>query len=144
MQAAVFILFPSRFDTIVARATKREGVMPLDHIHDQLRLRHPKRSFVQYRIDKPGYVIPVGHHLSSSQRYTCLIRSISSAGAVLSINKAIQLPENFYLGIHGVRDEIGCTEYKRDGEELVVRFNMFLDADFLDIVLGRQPATEQQ
>ncbi|MGD9477186.1 UNVERIFIED_ORG: hypothetical protein LHK14_02750 [Roseateles sp. XES5] len=115
--------------------------MPLDHIHDQLRLRHPKRSFVQYRIDKPGFVTPIGHHLSTAMRYTCLIRSISSAGAVLSINKTLELPENFYLEIHGIRDEIPCTEFKRDGEELVVRFNMFLDADFLNMVLGRQVET---
>lgn len=111
--------------------------MPLDSMHEQLHLRHPKRSFVQYRIDKPGFITPIGHHLSTAMRYTCLIRSISSAGAVLSINKALELPENFYLEIHGIRDEIPCTEFKRDGEELVVRFNMFLDTDFLDLVLGR-------
>ena len=112
--------------------------MPLDHMHEQLHLRHPKRSFVQYRLDKPGFITPIGHHLSTAMRYTCLIRSISSAGAVLSINKTLTLPENFYLEIHGIRDEIPCTEFKRDGEELVVRFNMFLDVDFLNLVLGRQ------
>lgn len=112
--------------------------MPLEQIHDQLLLRHPKRSFVQHRIDKPGYITPIGHHLSTAQRYTCLIRSISSAGAVLSINKSLTLPENFYLEIHGIRDEIPCTEFKRDGDELVVRFNMFLAPDFLDLVLGRE------
>ena len=112
--------------------------MPLDHMHEQLHLRHPKRSFVQYRLDRPGFITPIGHHLSTALRYTCLIRSISSAGAVLSINKTLTLPENFYLEIHGVRDEIPCTEFKRDGEEMVVRFNMFLDTDFLNMVLGRQ------
>ena len=115
--------------------------MPLDHMHEQLHLRHPKRSFVQYRLDKPGYITPIGHHLSTALRYTCLIRSISSAGAVLSINKTLTLPENFYLEIHGIRDESPCTEFKRDGEELVVRFNMFLDVDFLNMVLGRQGET---
>ncbi len=60
---------------------------------------------------------------------------------MLSINKTLTLPENFYLEIHGIRDEIPCTEYKRDGEELVVRFNMFLDVDFLNMVLGRQGET---
>ena len=114
--------------------------MPLEHVHDQLKLRHPKRSFVQYRIDRPGHIVPVGHHLSSSQHYTCLVRSISCAGAVLSINKNLELPENFYLGILGVHDEIGCTEFKRDGDELVVRFNMFLDPDFLHEAVARQPA----
>lgn len=112
--------------------------MPLEHVHDQLRLRNPKRSFVQYRIDRPGHIVPVGHHLSASTHYTCLIRSISSAGAVIGINAAVELPENFYLGIAGVRDEIGCTEFKRDGDELVVRFNMFLDPDFLRLVLKRE------
>jgi hypothetical protein len=115
--------------------------MPLDSIHEQLHLRHPKRSFVQYRIDKPGFITPIGHHLSTAMRYTCLIRSISCAGAVLSINKTLTLPENFYLEIHGIRDEIPCTEFKRDGDELVVRFNMFLDPDFLNHVLGREIET---
>jgi hypothetical protein len=132
------MFYPSRFDTVQTRQQKREGTMPLDSIHEQLHLRHPKRSFVQYRIDKPGFITPIGHHLSTALRYTCLIRSISSAGAVLSINKTLTLPENFYLEIHGIRDEIPCTEFKRDGEELVVRFNMFLDVDFLNLVLGRQ------
>ncbi|MGQ3211679.1 hypothetical protein [Shinella sp.] len=115
--------------------------MPLDGIHEQLHLRHPKRSFVQYRIDRPGFITPIGHHLSTAMRYTCLIRSISSAGAVLSINKTLTLPESFYLEIHGIRDEIPCTEFKRDGDELVVRFNMFLDTDFLNHVLGRETET---
>lgn len=117
--------------------------MPLEHVHDQLRLRHPKRSFVQYRIDRPGFITPIGHHLSTAMRYTCLVRSVSSAGAQLSINKALTLPENFYLQIHGIRDEIPCTEFKRAGEELVVRFNMFLDPDFLSTVLGRQVETHE-
>jgi hypothetical protein len=115
--------------------------MPLEHIHDQLRLRHPKRSFVQYRIDRPGFITPIGHHLSTAMRYTCLVRSLSSAGAMLSVNKTLTLPEHFYLEIQGVRDGIPCTEFKREGEELVVRFNMFLDPDFLNAVLGRQPDT---
>jgi hypothetical protein len=140
MRAAVFTFYPSRFGTVETRQQKREGAMPLDSVHEQLRLRHPKRSFVQYRIDRPGFITPIGHHLSTAMRYTCLIRSISSAGAVLSINRTLALPENFYLEIHGVRDEIPCTEFKRDSEELVVRFNMFLDTDFLDLVRGRHDA----
>ncbi|MBN9053364.1 MAG: hypothetical protein BGO06_19265 [Shinella sp. 65-6] len=116
--------------------------MPLETVHDQVHLRNPKRSFVQYRLDKPGYITPIGHHLSTALRYTCLIRSISSAGAVISINKTLTLPENFYLEIHGIRDEIPCTEFKRDGEEMTVRFNMHLDVDFLNLVLGRPAATQ--
>jgi hypothetical protein len=115
--------------------------MPLEHVHEQLRLRHPKRSFVQYRLERPGFITPIGHHLSTANRYTCLISSISSAGALLSINKALTLPENFYLEILGIRDEIPCTEFKREGSELVVRFNMFLDGDFLNLVLGRKTET---
>ncbi|QRM54801.1 hypothetical protein [Sinorhizobium sp. BG8] len=105
--------------------------MPLEHIHEQAKFRQPKRSFVQYRIERPGHIIPIGHHLRSSTVYNCLIMSISCAGAVLNVNRNLELPENFYLEIHGVRDEIGCTEFRRDREELVVRFNMFLDAEFL-------------
>jgi len=114
--------------------------MPLEQVHEQLHLRHPKRSFVQYRLDRPGFITPIGHHLSTAMRYTCLIRSISSAGAVLSINRTLTLPENFYLEIDGVHDEIPCTEFKRDGDEMAVHFNMFLDTDFLNLVLGRGPA----
>lgn len=114
--------------------------MPLEHVHDQLKLRHPKRSFVQYRIDRPGRIIPIGHHLSSSMHFTCLVCSISCAGAVLSINKNLDLPENFYLTLLGVHDEIGCTEFKREGDDLVVRFNMFLDPDFLRAAVTGRPA----
>lgn len=117
--------------------------MSLDSVHEHLHLRHPKRSFVQYRLDKPGFITPIGHHLSSAVRYTCLIRSISSAGAALSVNKSLELPENFYLEIQGIRDEIPCTEFKREGDEMVVRFNMFLDVDFLNLVLGRTSQTQQ-
>ena len=33
--------------------------MPLETVHEQLRLRHPKRSFVQYCLDKPGLITDV-------------------------------------------------------------------------------------
>ena len=111
--------------------------MPLERIHDQLRLNHPKRSFVQYRVDRPGRIVAVGHRLSAATLHPCHVRSISSAGAVIAIGRDIALPENFYLEVDGIRDEIPCTEFKRDGGELTVRFNMFLDPDFLDLVLGR-------
>lgn len=112
--------------------------MPLEHVHEQVRLHNPKRSFVQYRVDKPGCIIPVGHRLSAATHHPCVIRSLSSAGAVITISGAIRLPENFYLEVDGIRDDIPCTEFKRSGDELVVRFNMFLDPDFLDLVLGRK------
>ena len=78
---------------------------------------------------------------ASRSNFHDVAEALSRAGAVLSINKTLTLPENFYLEIHGIRDEIPCTEFKRDGEELVVRFNMFLDVDFLNMVLGRQGET---
>jgi len=111
--------------------------MALEHVHEQVRLHNPKRSFVQYRVDRPGRIIPVGHRLSAATHYPCTIRSLSSAGAVIAIGGTIRLPENFYLEVDGIRDEIPCTEFKRSGDELVVRFNMFLDPDFLDLALGR-------
>lgn len=111
--------------------------MPLEHDQDHVRLNLPKRSFVQYRLDKPGRIVAVGHRLSATATYPCVIRSISSAGAVLTISGEIPLPENFYLEVDGIRDEIPCTEFKRHGDELIVRFNMFLDPDFLDLALGR-------
>lgn len=111
--------------------------MPLESFHEQIRPQHPKRSFVQHRIDRPGYVIPIGHHLSASTEHACLIRTISSAGALISLDGSLELSENFYLRIGGMRDEIGCTEVKREGSERVVRFNMFLDPDYLALVLSR-------
>lgn len=114
--------------------------MPLEHVHEQVRLHNPKRSFVQYRIDRPGHILAVGHRLRTTTHHSCLIRSLSSAGAVLSISEAVRLPENFYLEVDGIRDEIPCTEFKRHGDELIVRFNMFLDPGFLDLVLGKAKA----
>lgn len=111
--------------------------MSLESIHEQVRLLNPKRSFVQHRIDRPGHVIPVGHHLSASTEHACVIRTISSAGAVISVSSELELPENFFLRIGGMRDEIGCTEIRRDKSERTVRFNMFLDVDYLNLVLSR-------
>ncbi len=110
--------------------------MLLETVHDPLHLPHPKRSFVQYRVERPGAITAIGRRLSVGTRYDCTVLSISSAGALISLSDAARLPENFYLEILGVRDEIPCTEVKRDGDTLVVRFNMFLDPDFLDLVRG--------
>ena len=43
-----------------------EDAMPLEKFrdyHEHLKLSNPKRSFRLHVIDRPGLIIPVGHHL---------------------------------------------------------------------------------
>ena len=117
----------------------REDVMSLQsaHEHEHSRHQNQKRSFVQHRIDRLSHVIPVGHHLSAATEYDCIVRTISSAGAIIDLSGRVELPENFFLRIGGMQDEIGCTQVRRVGDERVVRFNMFLDADYLKLVMSR-------
>lgn len=111
--------------------------MSLESGHDHVRQQQPKRSFVQHRIDRPSHIIPVGHHLSAATEFACIVHTISSAGAVITLGGRVELPENFFLRIGGMQDEIGCTQIRRVGDERVVRFNMFLDADYLKLVMSR-------
>ncbi len=101
-----------------------------DHI-EALARQHPKRSFVQHAIDRPGLIILIGRHLSCGEQYSCLVHSISCAGAIINISPNVQLPKSFFLTLDGSRQEIGATEFKREGETMSIRFNMFLDADYV-------------
>ncbi|MCB1446753.1 MAG: hypothetical protein KDJ87_13435 [Rhizobiaceae bacterium] len=104
--------------------------------HERLQLQNPKRSFRLHRIDRPGLIIPVGHHLTIAKQYHCLIERISCAAAMLNVNPRLELPRNFFLVILGSSEEIGATEVSREGDHLLAKFNMFLDATFLQSVVG--------
>ena len=104
--------------------------------HERLALQNPKRSFRLHRIDRPGLIIPVGHHLTIATQYHCLIESISCAAALLNVNPRVELPRNFFLVILGSSEEIGATEVSREGDQLLAKFNMFLDAGFLQRIVG--------
>lgn len=113
--------------------------MPLEKFrdyHEHLKLSNPKRSFRLHVIDRPGLIIPVGHHLSIGKQYHCVIERISCAAAVININRHLELPKNFFLVVLGSSEEIGATEISRAGDTMIIRFNMFLDAGFLESIVG--------
>ncbi|WP_438617141.1 hypothetical protein [Oryzifoliimicrobium ureilyticus] len=91
--------------------------------------------YPEHSLGCPGKVIFVGHHLSTGKQITCIIRAISLAGATLEIDPEVKLPDNFFLEIFGIRDEIGATVVKREGGFTVISFNMLLNSDFLHHVL---------
>lgn len=87
--------------------------------------------YEKYTIDRPGKITFIGHHLSTRNTIRCLIRKISLYGADIEVSPHLDLPSNFYLEILGIRDEIGCTLIRRDGETASLGFNMLIDPEFL-------------
>jgi hypothetical protein len=113
--------------------------MQLHHFkdfNDRLTISNPKRSFRQHRVDRPGTIIPVDHHLTIKKKYNCLIESLSCGGALINISPYIELPRNFFLIILGSTEEIGATEVRREGDRMMIKFNMFLDPGFLESIVG--------
>jgi hypothetical protein len=104
--------------------------------HERLQLQNPKRSFRLHRIDRPGLIIPVGHHLTIAKQYHCLVERVSCAAAMLNVNPRLEIPRNFFLVILGSSEEIGATEVSRQGDHLLAKFNMFLDATFLESIVA--------
>jgi hypothetical protein len=104
--------------------------------HERLQLQNPKRSFRLHRIDRPGLIIPVGHHLTIAKQYHCLIERVSCAAAMLNVNPRLEIPRNFFVVILGSSEEIGATEVSRQGDHLLAKFNMFLDASFLESIVS--------
>jgi hypothetical protein len=94
-----------------------------------------ERRFEKFTIDRPGKIVLVGHHLSTTTAIRCLIRSISLQGAELDVSPHVPVPKNFFLNILGIRDEIGCTVIAREEEKVTVGFNMLIDAEFLHHVI---------
>ncbi|MGA1801169.1 hypothetical protein [Rhizobium sp. HT1-10] len=89
----------------------------------------------EYVVDRPGKIIFVGHHLSTSAQTRCIIRTMSQSGATLDVGTGYDIPTHFFLEIIGIHDEIGCTLIKREGAEVTVGFNMLINAEFLHHVL---------
>ncbi|WP_086996637.1 hypothetical protein [Rhizobium sullae] len=94
-----------------------------------------EKSYRDFSLDRPGKIIFVGHHLSTGTQVRCLIRTINLAGAVLEVSPTIEVPNHFFLEILGIRDEIGSTVVKREGELVTISFNMLINAEFLHHVL---------
>lgn len=91
----------------------------------------PDHALQEFAIDRPGNLISIGHHLSTTMQVRCLVRTMSLSGAVIEVNKGLEVPQNFFLEILGIHDEIGCTLLKRDGDTVTVCFNMLLNPEFL-------------
>ncbi len=89
----------------------------------------------EFVVDRPGKIIFVGHHLSTSVQTDCMIKIMSQSGATLEVGTGHELPNHFFLEILGIRDEIGCTLVKREGSQVTVSFNMLINAEFLHHVL---------
>jgi hypothetical protein len=119
-------------DDRIADASREpeQGQAPVHHHLDEC-----GSAFESFPLERPGKIVLVGHHLSTTSSVRCLIRSISLAGAELEVAPSVPVPGNFYLEILGIRDEIGCTLMRRDRETVTIGFNMLLDEDFLHHVL---------
>jgi hypothetical protein len=94
-----------------------------------------ERRFEKFTIDRPGKIVVIGHHLSTQETIRCLIRTISLQGVELDVSPKVEVPQNFFLSILGIRDEIGCTVILREEEKVTVGFNMLIDAEFLHHVI---------
>lgn len=104
--------------------------------NDRLGISNPKHSFRQHRIDRPCTIIPVSEHLTIKKKFHCLIESLSCGGALINLSPYVELPRNFFLIILGSTEEIGATEVRREGDRMMVKFNMFLDPGFLEAIVG--------
>ena len=93
------------------------------------------QAFEKFTVDRPGRIVSVGRHLSTTTQFRCLVRTISLYGAELEVSRHVPVPNNFFLEILGIHDDIGCTIIRRDGEKLTVGFNMLIDAEFLHHVI---------
>jgi hypothetical protein len=89
------------------------------------------QALPQFLVDRPGNIILVGHHLTTSTQCPCTIHLMSRSGATLHVGTGFDVPNHFFLEIIGLHDEIGCTLIKREGAEISVSFNMLINAEFL-------------
>ncbi|CAN7233005.1 hypothetical protein J2T08_001286 [Neorhizobium galegae] len=109
--------------------------MPLNMDQDTRKDGPRDQAFEKFTIDRPGKVILVGHHLSTKTSFRCLIRSISLYGAEIEVGPTLPMPNNFFLEILGIHDDIGCTVIRREEERVTIGFNMLIDAEFLHHVI---------
>ncbi|OHV76747.1 PilZ domain-containing protein [Rhizobium sp. LCM 4573] len=109
--------------------------MPLNMDEDLKRDAPRDQAFQKFTVDRPARIIFVGRRLSTATHFRCLVRSISLYGAELEIAPHMPAPNNFFLEILGIHDEIGCTVIRREEEKLTVGFNMLIDPEFLHHVV---------
>jgi hypothetical protein len=109
--------------------------MPLQRIPDARSDVPRDQIFEKFRVDRPGKIVFIGHHLSMARSQRCLIRSISLYGAELDVSPHVIVPPNFFLEILGIHDDIGSTLIRREAEKLTIGFNMLLDPEFLHHVV---------
>lgn len=104
--------------------------MPLQMHLESNNLFHDP-ALPDFHVDRPGKLILVGRHLSTSTQARCLIRTMSRSGATLHVGTGFDVPNHFFLEILGLNDEIGCTLIKREGTDVTISFNMLINAEFL-------------
>lgn len=109
--------------------------MPLQSIPDVKAPMPRDQIFEKFKIDRPGKIVFVGHHLSTGTSLRCVIRTMSLYGAELDVSPHVAVPSNFFLEILGIHDHIGCTVIRREAEKLTIGFNMLIDAEFLHHVV---------
>src|SRR3546814_11935632 len=104
--------------------------MPLNMDRDPKQTAPRDQAFEKFEIKRPGRIIFVGHHLSTRTHIRCLIRTISLYGAELEVSPPLPVPNNFFLEILGIQDDIGCTLIRREAEKVTVGFNLLIDPEF--------------
>ena len=104
-------------------------------MHSDTQHPAPERALEEFVVDRPGNIISIGHHLTTTMQVRCVVRTISLSGAVLEVNKGLDIPQNFFLEILGIHDEIGSTVVKREGDLVTISFNMLINPEFLHHVL---------
>lgn len=109
--------------------------MPLNMERDPKQNIPRDQVFEKFTIDRPGKIIFVGHHLSTKAHVRCLIRTISLYGAELDVSPNVPVPNNFFLKILGIHDDIGSTLIRREEEKVTIGFNMLIDSEFLHHVI---------
>ncbi|MBP1850856.1 PilZ domain-containing protein [Rhizobium halophytocola] len=109
--------------------------MPLERTRSIRDTIPADQVFEKFRIDRPGRIIFVEHHLSTKKTLRCVIRTISRSGAELDLSPHVTLPNHFFLEILGIRDEIGCTVIRREAERATIAFNMLIDSEYMHHVI---------
>lgn len=109
--------------------------MPLNTTQETRNSCTRDQAFEKFTIDRPGRIVLVGHHLSTKTNMRCLIRTISLCCAELEVSPHLPVPNNFFIEILGIREDIGCTVIRREAEKVLVSFNMLIDAEFMHHVI---------
>lgn len=96
---------------------------------------HPENCYEHHSVNLPCTLVMIGHHLKAGNQFQTVLRNISFSGALLDLNGNMNVEDNFFLEIDGIRDEIGCTKVSQNWHGITVQFNMLLNDQFLDHVL---------